>query len=454
MNSSWLGIFLGLLIAGFIALLIYFAKKNEIFKIVLISLLCAGYLGLTSYCVVQLNIYYSAKGGIFGKLSEVVAPSVNVDDDLKFEFKNVCLTQDLDSDTYSLRLYCDDKVELDSSKKYGLYVNDNPINMIESKSNLLFGDYRYLFYGENNQLLLDDTLHIRFVFNSNNSYLNVSSDGGSVASKLWNYYFKNNNFVISLKEDSYIFAQSTAIIPQKYNVSVFLGDDYLYGGIYNEGQKVVLRNLVGVDHYEDGEGNVITSNSIVNSNMQIYVVLQEEEFLSAGSYSTYSGYVVAGGSSSNTGILVSKYDGYDENDNPIVQHKYVDLDSYGWNSYSVEGSYIYMESIYQEFDSVCVDVENLECYVVDLNYDNGIVVQNYIVYSNNNLQGIYLYDVATGSSSQIYSTGVWTSFQTRFNEFTGFRSKVRITNSGNVGIEYDVITGSLSTYDTSSDVSI
>lgn len=260
--NKYFWIFLSIIIVGF--LLIFLARKYEVVKWIALAFITLAFVGTSVYSIINLNIYYSAQGGIWGYISSSVnvKPEVEVND-LEFSFKNLELLQDGDTETYSVRINSEQLVELDPTKDYALFVNSNITTTVDAGADYIFSNYRYVFYSEEKQVMLDDILKLRFVFNLNSTYLTVSTDGGSTAAKYWTSYFKKNDFVVSIEEAFFDQSEGYDFVESYRILNVTNADGYVY-----------VTNEIGASIYkmsfssEETISQSLISEKIINSDYE------------------------------------------------------------------------------------------------------------------------------------------------------------------------------------------
>lgn len=211
-------------------------KDIPVLKYVSSVILCLGLSVSAIYCGVQVNTYYNAKGGVLGFLTGIYnSNKVEVVDDLKFEIKNTELRQ-VSENVYSLEIVRDTALDLESSVTYGIYVNGTPCYSSESSSSTLEkyvrAEYQYNFYNVDKTLMLNDTLTVTITTNTKYTMLNIKTEGGSEAVKLWNSYFNKNNFIVEIKAMNYVkngdLQYGEGEIPEICSVKFMAGENNLF----------------------------------------------------------------------------------------------------------------------------------------------------------------------------------------------------------------------------------
>lgn len=184
---------------GLIILIINCLKHPKVGKWVLFGVFYIGFLILTIYSCIQLNIHYKTKGGIFGQISGIFEPNqVKVVDDITYEFTNTELVQVGETNKYSSSVSVPEIMNLENGVKYQLLINDVPSGYTDNNEDYIVSRYNYIFYDEDFNILKQDTLIIKIAFYSNSTSFSVSTEGGAEAVKYWNYYFNKNKFVVTL----------------------------------------------------------------------------------------------------------------------------------------------------------------------------------------------------------------------------------------------------------------
>ena len=231
----------------FTALVIYFCHKSQVFahiaKIAGIFLGVALLGGSAIYSVYQVNGYYSAEGGIIGKITNTFKPNVVNVNDFEIKIDNIELQQEFE-DTYLAEITINQEIKLDSNKKYALFVNGAPTSCFASESNYIGGVYGYAFYGSNNTLLLHDDLVLELAIHKNYSLMYIYTNGGNTAVNYWNYYFNRNDFVVTIEEIDVAAINNneeiTGVIPEYYTVSYCVEDEVVAKQIYHPNDTIEL----------------------------------------------------------------------------------------------------------------------------------------------------------------------------------------------------------------------
>ena len=232
-----------LIIVGVIVLLVYAIKNwRSGGSYVIIGLFAIVVLVMTGYSIIQLNYYYSASGGIHGVISGIFNPNrVEKVDEMTFKISDTELTET--ENGYSASIMIDEIMELNPESNYWVYVNNVPCSNVSNSIDYIVADFKYNFYNDYNiddsNLIVTDTLNIRFTFYGNYTSLTVSTSAESNVVKYWNYYFNNNNFVINIKQLDFRLDDSIDVIPG--DTSNYCVVNYFYNS-----------NLVDTQYYITG----------------------------------------------------------------------------------------------------------------------------------------------------------------------------------------------------------
>lgn len=465
-KSFWMGI----IFIVIVCLVLFLLKKYPILRTASYIFLCICYVGLTAYCVCNLNTYYNAHGGIYGKITSLFSPTVSVEENV-ITVENLELVQYLDTDTYSCKIITEKTLTIDDEKEYVVYVNDIPCANTLITSDYISCDYSYQFFDEYGNLLCEDTLYIRLALNKNNSYYYIYTLNGTIASKYWSYYINNNGLIISINENSYQKSDDINYVEVEdtsyYTVKYVYTDNYSESKLYKEGS--ILENptpLVGIKNWRSEDGSIFI-NTDINSGITTgeYIVSQDLTL-----YATFTDYEdltslkieLEGGNGAIIGSTTAEYSGLVYYEFETQKYYVVSTHGYGWNSVADYGNgVVILKSIYSDIEPVvfCESVkaimpnpttESISAIYFWTDGDN-----SWYLYAINNEEGVYLYDIKNDSNEKIYENYTWTSFEIKFNEDTSVYSSVEIRNSSNgFYLCYDFITKNLSVVDDDLDVSI
>lgn len=198
------------------ALIIYACIKYPSAKWFVGTILGVALVVSTCYCSIQLNYYYGASGGIYGKISGIFNTNIVEVKELNFSLSNVELVKEFE-DIYSAKVLNSNVIKLNGKDNFAVYVNNEPctISQVENEEDYCIANYTYTFYDKDKNILCEDTLTFHFAFYTNSTFLSVTTNGGADAVKYWNYYFNKNVFDIRLEKID---------IENKNQISVNKGD--------------------------------------------------------------------------------------------------------------------------------------------------------------------------------------------------------------------------------------
>lgn len=271
-NMFKIAIFIGI-IALMIACLKY--KNGRIIILTLIiGAISIGFIAIVVYCGVQINTYYKASGGIYGQIVDWYKPNeVVISDEVTYSFKNLALTKD--GDLYSAKITSDEVLDLklDENATYGVYVNDMPCNYVEITENYVIAKYRYAFYDINFNAICEDTLTLRFVFDTNQTRLSISTEGGVEAVKYWNNYFNRNIFDVTIDNQGYTYSKDITFgngdVSDYSVVSYYLDDTLFVKQVYKNGATINLPNTEKYVWLFEDNSNV-TTDYVIEQNISLY----------------------------------------------------------------------------------------------------------------------------------------------------------------------------------------
>ena len=192
-----------ILLIGFIIFLCFKYPNSRVY---VFSFLGIIFVGVTAYCGIQLNYYYTAEGGVWGYITGLIegnkVTTTVESDTASFSLENIVLTENTDK-SYSAVIYSNEKIRLDSNKTYGVYIDDEPCTQVSSSSNYVRAIYHYAFLDYDLDLILDDTLQFNFAFYANGVTFTLTTYGGQNAVNFWNTYFTRNNLIVEVRPIDY-----------------------------------------------------------------------------------------------------------------------------------------------------------------------------------------------------------------------------------------------------------
>lgn len=235
-----------ILLVGAVCLLVACIRYwNNGGKYGILSIFAVVFIGLTVYSGININAYYTARGGIIGTIAGIFKTNtVEYTDMAEYKISNVELLQVNNTDTYSATITMEDVFLLENNAKFMVYVNDSPCTYVENSRDYVLADYKYTFYDEEFNPLLTDILRFRFAFYTNSTSLKILTNGGAEAVKYWHYYFNKNTFVVKLQEvDSYEdfdVSFGTGDVSNYCTVSYYVDNELTCVQVYQKGAELQL----------------------------------------------------------------------------------------------------------------------------------------------------------------------------------------------------------------------
>ncbi|HIS89248.1 TPA: hypothetical protein IAA87_07490 [Candidatus Avigastranaerophilus faecigallinarum] len=285
------GFWYDLIFIAFIGFIIFLCFKYPNSRVYVFSFLGIIFVGITAYCGIQLNYYYTAEGGVWGYITGLIqtntVTTTTVSDTAQFSLENIVLTQNSDG-TYSAVIYSDDKIRLEAGKIYGVYVNDEPCTQVDSSTNYVRAEYHYAFLNNDLDVLYDDTLQFNFAFYGNGATFTLTTYGGQEAVNYWNTYFTRNNLIVEVKPIGYEKDDQLSIngqIDDYATLNYYLDDDIIYSYIYTIGSQVskfptAEKEGLLFAYWKDSNGNKVDTLEISSdTNLYAYFYETAEEVL-------------------------------------------------------------------------------------------------------------------------------------------------------------------------------
>lgn len=339
-------------------------------------------IGGAVFSCVKLNKYYNIKGGIIGEIKSVFQPNqVDVNSDktkeITFDFRSVMLTQkDSNLPVYEAEFLMNKYIALDELKNYGVFVNGMPCDVVDYQEDYILADYYYLFEDEEFKPIMEDKLSFRFVFYDTQTRLIVQTSGGINAVKLWNAFFRYNNFQVSVQLNNLAYYQTENIVALEFfeedklvnTVKLPRGTSYLLP------EETTIKNhyLVG---WKDKNGNMFNDSIVAYSNIKLYSVVREYCYvlftLNVADIGNNSNYFYGYNSKENTSLVM-----------PVDEPTRAGFKFLGW---SLDGetvidisNYLVIEDVtfYAVWQSVLVpvyfEINDSAVVVNDSLYNNGL----------------------------------------------------------------------------------
>lgn len=198
-DNTWFYVALG--VVALVAI-IWICVKYPQGRVYMFTLVGIGLVAITCYSGIQLNYYYTARGGIFGALSGIFDTNAVEVENLSISLNNIEMIKEHD-DVYSAKVLTPEVLKLDNNVNFMVYVNGDPCTSVITSADYVVAEFDYEFLGEDFKELCRDTLTIRFSLYTDSTYMSVSTQGGATAVKYWNYYFNKNTFVIDIAPADY-----------------------------------------------------------------------------------------------------------------------------------------------------------------------------------------------------------------------------------------------------------
>jgi len=196
--------YLTLGIVAFIGI-IYLCSISSAARIVFGTILVFCIAASAVFSGIKLNQYYSAEGGIYGKIENFFGVNeVENIDEFEYKLNNINLKPTINENEYSAEFFIYENKELTDETNFILLFNNTPCSNVKVGGNYITAEFIYNFYDENENLILNDTMNVRIATYKNYTYIHLTTDGGSDAVKLWNYYFEKNDAILKLKPIEYV----------------------------------------------------------------------------------------------------------------------------------------------------------------------------------------------------------------------------------------------------------
>ena len=238
------GFWYDLIFIAVATIIIFLCFKYPNSRVYVFSFLGIIFVGITAYCGIQLNYYYTAEGGVWGYITGLIndnqVTTTVESDTASFSLENIVLTQNSDG-SYSAVIYNNDKIKLKTDKTYGVYVNNEPCTQVDFSSNFVRAEYHYTFLDNDLETLLDDTLQFNFAFYANGSTFTLTTYGGQEAVNYWNTYFARNNLVVEVKPIGYVKDDELSIngqIDDYVTLNYYVDEEVVYSYVDTMGCQV------------------------------------------------------------------------------------------------------------------------------------------------------------------------------------------------------------------------
>ena len=157
------------------------------------------------YSTYQLNLYYSAEGGLYGYIKElVVRNEAKKVDELSFDLSSLNLTASVNPGEYQASFYMDEVLKVEPDTNYGLFINGVPCSNIQFDEDHISGDFGYTFIDYDENTVAYDTLSFRVSLFDNYTSIFVRNNHGGTYIKYWNSFIAKNGLQMDIKPFEYI----------------------------------------------------------------------------------------------------------------------------------------------------------------------------------------------------------------------------------------------------------
>lgn len=279
----WLGVGVIVILCVLIFICIKYPKAG---LPVLGGVIALGLVCLDVYCVLQINYYYNAKGGIYGVLTGLLETNkVEVVDNLTFEVKNIELTES-STGVYSASITTDQVLSLDTKQSLGIFINGLPCDTTsEVHSDFAYAEYPYTFHDNDKTAVCTDTLILNIAFYENSTYLNLSTKGGTLpveeCVKYWHHYFNKNSFIVKVAPFDNVSADlgySKGDISNYAIVNYYVNDELYSSDCVVKGETIQLIELDDNKFlgWQTADGTLIYESMTLNESVDLYAKLADE----------------------------------------------------------------------------------------------------------------------------------------------------------------------------------
>ena len=281
-KNFWIGIIV--VVAVFLVGYVYITKPKA--KTAILTLLVLATLGLTVYSGYQIYFYNNTKNQMFGTYNSETINNQVIVKDLDFDFKNIEMLATGNGNEYAVKITTNDAFSL-TADSYIVLVNNMPCDYIEisSAGDYVLATYQYNFYNDNKDLILNDTLTLRFALSPNSTTFTLTTQGGADAVALWNSYFNKNNFIVTLEEStaseapdiSYGEGEVTYVVANYY-----VADELILTRLYKPGDSVEFPALDSevYGHWSVDGSTAVEEGYTINSSTDFHATYYtDEEFV-------------------------------------------------------------------------------------------------------------------------------------------------------------------------------
>lgn len=273
-------------VIGLIVVAVFCIKYPKLGGPVLLSLFGIILVILDVYCIMQINTYYTAEGGIHGKLTGIFNTNeIEVVDNLKFEVKNIELKEKSDG-VYSAIITTDQVLSLDTKQSLGIFVNGMPCDTVsEVQSDYAIANYSYTFYDIDNTAICTDTLILNLAFYEKSTYLSLTTKGGTLPVEqcvdYWHHYFNKNGFEVEIAPFNKASGDVSFENGDISNYAVI--NYYVEGELYSsdcvpKGETVTLIKLDSTEFlgWYTLNDKLVYESIVLNENINLYAKMADE----------------------------------------------------------------------------------------------------------------------------------------------------------------------------------
>lgn len=201
---------------------LYFLYKYDSTRIIVSSLAFIVLIATGVYSVKQVNGYYFVTGTTYGEATTLFnANDAQFErlDDFTFKFTKLGLKKTDIANQYRTRVQDSNKTILNSSKHYAIYLNEQLLTNNKQEAGMLSADAKFSYRDTNNVEMILDTLHISFSFENNITEIVLTTDGGDIATGIWDNFLARNNFILSIKEVDLIDSDIEVVPDERFDTN-------------------------------------------------------------------------------------------------------------------------------------------------------------------------------------------------------------------------------------------
>lgn len=281
--SFWIGAVIVVLLGFLTFICIKYPKGGLPVLAVVVTL---GLAVLDAFCIIQLNLYYNAEGGIHGVLTGIFDTNkVDIVDDLTFELKNIELTESSEG-VYSASITTEKVLSLDTKQSLGIFINGMPCDTVsEVHSDFAYAEYPYTFHDDDKSVICTDTLILNIAFYENSTYLNITTKGGTLpveeCVKYWHHYFNKNGFIVKVApfdDPSKNLGYTSGNLSNYAVINYYVNDKLYHADCVFKGETIDLIDLEDNKFlgWQTADGTLIYESMTLNKSVDLYAKLADE----------------------------------------------------------------------------------------------------------------------------------------------------------------------------------